>query len=141
MSRILCSRRAFAGIVIVGLVAAACIAPALAVFPHQSTTLPGPPLNGYLPEGMAQLDQHAQPNGPGRLAVEVANLALPNGASLNVMLDRRPMGVIVVHGGTGTLSAPVGFQVGRLSSLVVTYGNQTVATGTTPWQVPWPTTP
>jgi hypothetical protein len=58
------SQRRLAGAVVIALVVAACIAPALAIFPWQRTTLSGPAIGSVTPEGRVQLNQAAQPKGP-----------------------------------------------------------------------------
>jgi hypothetical protein len=118
------------------LVVAACIAPALAIFPWQRTTLSGPAIGSLIPWGRAQLNQAAQPNGPGTLVVQLTDLNLPQRTLLNVSIDRRPVGVLVVVSGNAYATLTVPFQVGRLSSLAVTLGDGTrVASGETPWTV------
>ena len=140
-------RRAFAAALFAAVVAA-CVAPALAIFPHQQTVLSGADINGQDPRGHADLSQAAQPHAPGRLVVHVRDVALPDGTRLNVIIDGKLegnviddgqlVGVITLHGGVGNLSAPVGLQVGRLSSLHLALENRTVIlSGATPWQVPW----
>jgi len=136
------SRRVFVGALLIALGGVCAARVTLASFPFQDTTLSGPDIAGNIPGGTAQVNQVAQPNGPGRLAVQVTNVALADGTPLNVTLDRRPMGVITLKkDGTGALTASVPFQVGRLTSITVTNGNTTVLTGKAPWVVPWPTTP
>jgi len=134
-------RRAIAGAVLLATLLAAFLAPALAIFPTQDTTLSGPAINGSVPAGTAALDQSGQPKGPGKLVVQITNVAVPNGTKFDVILDRRIIGSISVNSGAGSLTAPVSFEVGRLSTLVVNYGNQTVLTGKSPWNVPLPTVP
>ena len=131
------TRRRFAGTILIAFAIAVCIAPVLASFPWQRTTLSGPAIGSLIPWGRAQLNQAAQPKGPGMLVVQLANLNLPERTLLNVSIDRRPVGVLVVAGGgNANATLMVRFQVGRLSSLVVTLGNGTrVASGETPWTV------
>ena len=134
-------RRRLAGaVVIASVVAAAFIAPALAIFPVQRTELSGPAIGSLTPQGGAQLNQAAQPKGPGTLVVQLTNLNLPGRTLLNVSIDRRPVGVLVVASGNASASLKVPFQVGRLSSLVVTLQDGTpngtlVASGEKPWDV------
>ena len=129
------SRRIAAGVILIAFVVAACIAPALAIFPWQRTTLSGPAIGSLIPAGKAQLNQAAQPQGPGTLVVQMTDLNLPQGTLLNVSIDRRPVGVLVVAGGgNANATLMVRFQVGRQSRLVVTLDNGTpVASGATPW--------
>ena len=129
-------RRRLAGAVVIALVVAACIAPALAIFPWQRTTLSGPAIGSVTPEGRVQLNQAAQPKGPGTLVVHLTDLNLPESTLLNVSIDRRPVGVLVVVSGNAYATLTVPFQVGRLSRLAVTLGDGTrVASGETPWTV------
>jgi hypothetical protein len=118
------------------LVVAACIAPALAIFPWQRTTLSGPAIGSVTPEGRVQLNQAAQPKGPGTLVVHLTDLNLPESTLLNVSIDRRPVGVLVVVSGNASGNLFVPFQVGRLSRLVVTLDDGTkILSGQTPWEV------
>ncbi len=131
-------RPVFAGAIVATLVAA-CVAPALAVFTHQQTVLSGPAISGQVPQGDAQLNQSAQPHAPGRLVVNVRDVSLPNGTRLNVTIDGRPVGVLTLNAGVGNLSAPIDFQVGRLSRLdLALESGALILSGATPWQVPWP---
>jgi hypothetical protein len=114
---------------------------AFAAFTTQNTTLSGPAIAGIQPTGSAFINQDAQPNASGRLTLQVHNVALLNGTRLDVTLDRKPVGTITIQGRTGTLTADLPLQAGRLSSLVVHYGQTIVLTAKTPWTVPWPTTP
>jgi hypothetical protein len=131
------SRRIAAGVILIALVVAACIAPALAIFPWQRTTLSGPAIGSLIPAGKAQLNQAAQPQGPGTLVVQLTDLNLPQRTLLNVSIDRRAVGVLVVAGGgnaNATLTVP--FQVGRQSRLDVTLDDGTqVVSGERPWIV------
>jgi hypothetical protein len=136
------SRRRFAGAILIAFVIAVCIVPALAGFPWQRTTLSGPAIGSLIPVGEAQLNQAAQPRGPGTLVVRLTNLNLPDSTLLNVSLDRRPVGVLVVVSGNASEDLTVPFQAGRLSRLAVTLNDgTTILSGKTPWTVPWPTTP
>ena len=134
------SRRRFAATILIAFAIAVCIAPALAIFPWQRTTLSGPAIGSLIPWGRAQLNQAAQPNGPGTLVVHLTNLNLPESTLLNVSVDRRPVGVLVVVSGDASADFPVPFQVGRLSALAVTLDDgTTIMFGNRPWIVPWPT--
>ena len=128
------SQRRLAGVVVIALVVAACIAPALAIFPVQRTELSGPAIGSLTPQGGAQLNQAAQPKAPGTLVVQLTNLNLPERTLLNVSIDRRPVGTLFVASGNAYANLMVPFQVGRLSRLAVTLGDGTpVASGATPW--------
>jgi hypothetical protein len=130
------SRRIAAGVILIAFVVAACIAPALAIFPWQRTTLSGPAIGSVTPWGKAQLNQAAQPQGPGTLVVQLTDLNLPQRTLLNVSIDRRPVGVLVVHSGNASGNLIVPFQVGRLSALTVTLDDGTkILSGETPWEV------
>lgn len=130
------SRRIVAGVILIAFAIAACIAPALAIFPWQRTTLSGPAIGSLIPWGRVQLNQAAQPQGPGTMVVQMTDLNLPQGTLLNVSIDRRPVGVLVVASGNANANLTVPFQVGRQSRLAVTLDNGThVAFGERPWIV------
>lgn len=126
-------------LVTIGVTSAAHVG--FAAFEFQDTTLSSPEIGGLIPEGSATINQNAQPHAPGRLTLQVHNVALANGTRLDVTLDQKPGGTITIQGRTGTMTAALPLQAGRLSSLIVTSGETIVLIGKTPWVVPWPTTP
>ncbi len=62
----------------------ATAAPALAIYPVQTTTLTGPAINGVVPTGQAEVNQCHLPKQFGTLTVQVQSVNLPDGTDLTV---------------------------------------------------------
>jgi hypothetical protein len=62
----------------------ATAAPALAIYPVQTTTLTGPAINGVVPTGQAAVNQCHLPKQFGTLTVQVQSVNLPDGTDLAV---------------------------------------------------------
>jgi hypothetical protein len=120
---------------IAGLVAA----PALAIYPHLTTTLSGPAINGVAPSGNAAVDQSKLPSTPLTLDVQVGDVNLPDGTVLSVVVTdcgTTPVGTIKLNHGQGQLKTKVpGCQVGRQSAIDVKDSSTTILSGGAPWQV------
>jgi hypothetical protein len=113
--------------------------PALAIYPHLTTALSGPAINGVVPTGNATVDQSKLPTTPLTLNVEVGNVNLPNGTVLSVVVTdcgTAPVGTIKLDRGQGQLKTKVpGCQVGRQSAIDVNNRSTTILSGGAPWQV------
>ncbi len=113
--------------------------PALAIYPHLTTTLSGSAINGVVPSGSATVDQAKLPATPLTLDVQVTNINLPDGTVLSVVLTdcgAAPVGTMKLNHGQGQLKTKVpGCQVGRQSAIYVNNASTTILSGGAPWQV------
>jgi hypothetical protein len=111
----------------------------MAIYPHLTTTLSGPAINGAVPTGTASVDQSGLPAKPLTLDVQITNVNLATGTVLSVVLTdcgAAPVGTIKLRSGQGRLQTKVpGCQVGRTSAIDVNNGSTTILSGGAPWQV------
>ncbi len=107
---------------------------AYAIFPQLSTPLTGAALGGSAPKGEAKVDQARLPATPGTLSVRVDGVRLPDGTSLDVVLDGQTVGAFRLSGGRGSLSATLPFQVGANARLEVRSGAAVVLSNPGRWK-------
>jgi hypothetical protein len=93
-------------------------------------TLTGPAIGGSVPEGQALADESRFASGGDTfLTVQVRKANLPDGTSLAVSLDFKPLGSIALAQGAGNLTVSLGhFAVSR-DQVVVKNGSVTILSG------------
>jgi hypothetical protein len=137
----LVSRRLATGLALLGLAAAGAAATARVVYPQIRTRLTGPPIEGRSPHGEAKADQSRLPQAPGRLAVRVRNVNLPDDTTLTVNVGGDvaggglDVGEITLSGGEGRLLTSLQAAVARGDAIAVLHGRQIVLAGGAPWSV------
>jgi len=128
----------FVGLLAVGL-AVSTAAPALAIYPIQTTTLTGSAISGVVPTGQAEVNQCKLPKQFGTLTLKVQSVNLPDGTQLAVNYGGVSagqgvnLGSFKLSGQSGTLSAKLGTMAGASDNIAVMQGAVIVLSNPTRW--------
>jgi hypothetical protein len=116
--------------------------PAYALFAKLSTNLVAVvTISGVKPSGNANINQSKYPASPGILSMKVSKVNLPDGSILAVNLSDcpwfGPVAYLKVFSGSASLSTslPAICQIGRTSSIAVSYQTSVVMVGGSPWTI------
>jgi len=114
-------------------------APALAIYPIQTTTLTGPAISGVVPTGQAEVNQCKLPKQFGTLTLKVQSANLPDGTQLAVNYGGVSagqgvnLGSFKLSGQSGTFSAKLGTMAGANDNIAVMQGAVIVLSNPTRW--------
>jgi hypothetical protein len=117
----------------------ATAAPALAIYPVQTTTLTGPAINGVVPTGQAQVNQCKLPKQFGTLTVKVQSVNLPDGTGLTVNYSSLTagqfdnLGSFKLSGGSGSFSARLTRMAGANDQIQITQGSAVILSNPGRW--------
>ena len=114
-------------------------APALAIYPIQTTTLTGPAVNGVVPTGQAEVNQCKLPKQFGTLTVKVQSANLPDGTKLAVNYGGLSagqgvnLGSFKLSGQSGNFSIRLGTMAGANDNIAVMQGAVIILSNPTRW--------
>ena len=117
----------------------ATAAPALAIYPVQTTILTGPAINGVVPTGQAEVNQCHLPKQFGTLTVKVQSVNLPDGTDLTVNYSSLTagqfdsLGSFKLSGGSGSFSARLTRMAGANDQIQITQGSAVILANPGRW--------
>ena len=135
------ARSALALTVAGGIVAliTATAAPALAIYPVETTTLTGPAINGVAPSGQAEVNQCHLPMQFGTLTVKVQSVNLPDGTNLTVNYSSLTagqfdnLGSFKLSNQSGSFSARLSRMAGANDQIQITQGSAVIVSNPGRW--------
>jgi hypothetical protein len=117
----------------------ATAAPALAIYPVQTTTLTGPAINGVVPTGTAEVNQCKLPKQFGTLTVKVQSVNLPDGTNLTVNYSSLTagqfdnLGSFKLSNQSGSFSARLNRMAGANDQIQLTQGSVVILSNPGRW--------
>jgi hypothetical protein len=114
-------------------------APALAIYPIQTTILTGPAISGVVPAGQAEVNQCKLPKQFGTLTVKVQSVNLPDGTQLAVNYGGLSAGQGVNLGSfklsrqSGSFSARLGTMAGANDNIALMQGAVIILSNPARW--------
>jgi hypothetical protein len=117
----------------------ATAAPALAIYPVQTTILTGPAINGVVPTGQAQVNQCHLPQQFGTLTVDVQSVNLPDGTQLTVNYSSLTagqfdnLGSFKLSSQSGKFSTRLTRMAGANDQIQITQGSAVILSNPTRW--------